>query len=353
LRSTHKEDDLFELDLWFKNLETLKSGSFTGKKVLALFHDAPGVIRFKEEAHPVHCVYLRQEDRLDDLSARIVHEVLNAEQNDTLFIAAQEGRLPDVERFLLAHATVDQEERDGRTPLWTAAYHGHLEVVEALLKAGADVNKATFDGSTPLHVALEKGHLDVALSLILAHADVKSVTTWRIPQPFYIPPAVKACLDSVAGEGYIFSMLNILSLCGIREAPYFPVGTTPLHLAAREGYLLVAQVLCSVGADLHSKDANGNTAMDIARMRKHTEMVDFLTDPSLHPLEVGAEATRAELIAFLTTPPPRSPGEAKLPSLFDSGTVPFHRRSATEERTGHGVSSDGAVKTIGPEGAFP
>jgi ankyrin repeat protein len=42
-------------------------------------------------------------------------------------------------------------------------------------------------------------------------------------------------------------------------------GSTPLHLAAREGYLEVAKALMRYGANLNVRDNNGRLPIDIAK----------------------------------------------------------------------------------------
>src|SRR3546814_16006229 len=60
----------------------------------------------------------------------------------------------DIVALLLEHgARVDEENRDGRTPLMTAAIKGPLPAVRTLIDAGADVTRSDSTGRQPLALA--------------------------------------------------------------------------------------------------------------------------------------------------------------------------------------------------------
>jgi len=57
-------------------------------------------------------------------------------------------------------------------------------------------------------------------------------------------------------------------------------GNTPLHLAAEEGHVEVAQILlesCST-SDLEVKNAHGNTPLQLAAEEGHVKVVQLLLD---------------------------------------------------------------------------
>ena len=67
------------------------------------------------------------------------------------------GDLPIVECLVQHGANVNQQDQDGRSPLWTAANHNHIPIVKYLLKHGGDLNQGDNDGETPLWFAAYTG----------------------------------------------------------------------------------------------------------------------------------------------------------------------------------------------------
>ena len=56
------------------------------------------------------------------------------------------------------------------------------------------------------------------------------------------------------------------------------VGMTPLHLAAREGFLVVAKMLVEHHADLKITDQRGWTALKWAEMSRHEDVTALLRE---------------------------------------------------------------------------
>jgi ankyrin repeat protein len=67
--------------------------------------------------------------------------------------AARLGDLDGVKRHIAQGADVNEQDRNGSTPLFIAAIYGHAAVVELLLAHGADVHVKARGGATPLYVA--------------------------------------------------------------------------------------------------------------------------------------------------------------------------------------------------------
>jgi len=61
-----------------------------------------------------------------------------------------------------------------------------------------------------------------------------------------------------------------------------------LHYSAYHGYLEITKYLISIGIDFKAKDKNGRTALDFAKERKKTEIIEFLEEVgkkySNHPI---------------------------------------------------------------------
>ncbi|XP_047435062.1 cyclin-dependent kinase inhibitor 2A [Mugil cephalus] len=115
--------------------------------------------------------------------------------------------------------------------LTSAAANGNTADVEALLRAGAQVNGPNRFGRTPLQVMM-MGSTSVAEALLSRGADpnVKDRST----------------------------------------------GTTPLHDAARTGFVDTVRLLVESGADPQARDNKNCLPVDLARQNGHADVVAFL-----------------------------------------------------------------------------
>ena len=160
----------------------------------------------------------------------------------------------------------------GATPLLRAARAGDAPFVELLLKHGALVDLPSKEGVTPLMAAAgveygtrvtrgrnrtEAGVLKTMQLLVDAGADVnaRSVTDAR-----------RRAIDGAASaqDQYVVSTQR-----GIRgsqiPSPSAAPHETALHGAAQHGFNSLVTFLVEHGADLQAKDANGRTALEMAR----------------------------------------------------------------------------------------
>ncbi|XP_059213534.1 cyclin-dependent kinase 4 inhibitor B [Centropristis striata] len=115
--------------------------------------------------------------------------------------------------------------------LTTAAANGNTADVEDLLRAGAQVNGVNCFGRTALQVMM-MGSTSVAQVLLNHGADPNLA-------------------DRITG-------------------------TTPLHDAARTGFLDTVRLLVHSEADPHARDNKNNLPIDLAKENGHKKVVDFL-----------------------------------------------------------------------------
>ena len=155
---------------------------------------------------------------------------------------------------------MDQIDRYGHSALWKAASNGHLPIVQYLVEQGADKEK-TYGSNTPLMNASWYGHLDVVRYLLEQGAD--------------------------------------------REKKSI-IGYTSLHCAAQNGYLEMAMLLMSYGADLNALNNKDKLPIDLAateeiRQAIHDEprrRMDHghkrATEQDRHPIAAAATSANAQ-----------------------------------------------------------
>ncbi|MET0145699.1 MAG: ankyrin repeat domain-containing protein [Jiangellaceae bacterium] len=88
-----------------------------------------------------------------------------------LFDAAREGDVERLRDALDAGVPVDLVDAEGNSYLMLAAYHGHLGAVELLIARGADVDRLNGAGQSPLAGVVFKQQHAVADLLMAAGAD--------------------------------------------------------------------------------------------------------------------------------------------------------------------------------------
>lgn len=149
-----------------------------------------------------------------------------------LMLAIREDSMKVVD-VLLNSPGIDLEAkaRNGDTAIMLAAFHGYLPLVKTLLAREVEINRP---GWTALHYAAINGNPDI----------------------------IKALLDASA---YIDA-----------ESPDEKM--TPVMLAAMRGRTAAVKMLKGEGADLSLKNADGMTALDLARRYKQEDVIEELTD---------------------------------------------------------------------------
>ena len=142
-----------------------------------------------------------------------------------------------------------------------------------LLAAGADVNARTLSsdvmggGRTALHNVVWKGRVDAVEVLIAGVSDVNAKTGYGAT-PLHF---------GAAGEGNWEKIVERILAAGADvEARTTAKGETPLHWAADSGRVAVVRILLAAGADKTVKATDGRSALDMAKFREHTKVIELL-----------------------------------------------------------------------------
>lgn len=143
-------------------------------------------------------------------------------------------------------------------PLQRAARAGDAEAVARLLDAGHDVNEAGPDGDTALHWAAAWGCED-AIRLLLARGADVTLKDYEDNTPLHL----------VSKKGFTSAHTFAALLHANKDVIHWAnrKGWTPLHAAAIRGRADFVQFLLSAGADAAVKDTQGQTPIDIARLK--------------------------------------------------------------------------------------
>ncbi len=235
----------------------------------------------------------------------------------------------EITRQLIEHgANVNAHSDDARTPLLIASGRlGAGPVVELLLEHGADPSAhspALFGVMTPLAEASYAGDTSVLKMLLARGADVKGAGF--NPLGFAVVSGCTACVDLLVGKTSAEDLnlqvfLSSPPLGNASAVKYFldhgadpqgkdPEGNTVLMVAAASDELPLDSVrtLISRGADVNAKNNKGQCALDFARARGKTAVVDLL-------VQSGAKDTGSSAEIRLNPKPAANVREAVLRSI--------------------------------------
>lgn len=171
-----------------------------------------------------------------------------------------------------AGAAIDQPDAYGATPLMLAVVADQPATVTVLLAAGANPNRADIDGATAMSVAVMYGSADVLERLIEHDGDVNAVAAGM--------PLIGLAADR--GDHDIADAL--LRRGADVNARAEGDGATPLMIAASADNEPLVELLLARGANVHTEDAFGATALHYAAMFGTHQIGRLL-------LDAGARAT--------------------------------------------------------------
>lgn len=175
---------------------------------------------------------------------------------------------PDIELTL--------SDNNDDTPLHEACLAGDPEIVEMLLKAMKAKELPLLlkndEQQTPLHIACKEG-LDDIVKLVLQYGFEDRHNIVKAQDNEYNVPLHLAC------EGGNKAVVQILLLNGADIESVKEEEITPLHIAARLGYVEIAKILVNAKKEIvEASDAYQQTPLHRAAQYNQLDMITFLLD---------------------------------------------------------------------------
>ena len=209
-----------------------------------------------------------------------------------LFAAAQEGSV-ELARMLLQRQEINPAictSNNWTTPLTVAAYCGRKEMVELLLSfADIKLNLRQRDGSTALFGAVQKNCPEIVELLTGKGADV------NLPLSDGTTPLCVA-----AFEGYTKVVEHLLQVPGVNINQAGADRSTPLYYACHQGHRKIVGLLLNNGADPDMAALSGMVPLHIACTEGDTEIVELLLNGKADPNIADETGMAAIHIACVT-----------------------------------------------------
>lgn len=174
-------------------------------------------------------------------------------------------------------------------PLHQAAVNGDVDIVDLLVDAGAEVNDLVTGRLTPLMLAAMWGHEDVVNRLLSRGANVHLFADARGPlQAGAFPGSTQGFTAlAFAAMHQRLRIVHELVTSGAHVDPVLGMGARPLHVAALNGHVVMADLLIELGACVDAKmtgtrlhgersDLRGSTPLMLAAASGHKAVVKLL-----------------------------------------------------------------------------
>ena len=186
-----------------------------------------------------------------------------------LLKAAQEGDEQQVKLLLDKGEKIDEQDRDGRTPLMIAVINNNLSLAKLLLERGADLNIRDNTMLSPWLCAGANGFHKILRTALKYNPEISS--TNRFGGTVLLPSSEKGYLKTVETAleaGVSVNHMNDLGWSALQEAVILGNG----------GFLYrdIIRKLMQFGADPDLKDHEGKTAKDWAVSRGEHSVIELL-----------------------------------------------------------------------------
>lgn len=189
----------------------------------------------------------------------------NSPETNNLHQLVTNGKLDEIEQFLISDKQAINKVIKGMTPIMLAAAQGNVEIIDLLFTQGADPNKRGSMDRTALQYAVDKNHMEAAKRLLAYGAEIDDYDNGKLT------PLVMA-----ANRGYSELALFLVEEGADVNIPQIEGWTALINAAAHNDEELV-KALIEAGADKEHKAKNGKTAIDYAKDYGFPNMVKILS----------------------------------------------------------------------------
>jgi ankyrin repeat protein len=165
---------------------------------------------------------------------------------------------------------IDDADIAGWTPLVIATSKGNTNLVKLLISRGANPNTNTSQDLSPVMIASNNGYLDIVKELLLHDVDLTVQSAASLETALHM--AIKNKRTEIALLLLAIASHNVSSLLSIANK----TGSTPLHVAAFIGDILLVEELLRLGSDANATRGDGFTALHLTCVQNHLDIAKRL-----------------------------------------------------------------------------
>jgi ankyrin repeat protein len=238
---------------------------------------------------------------------------------------AAETKNPQLATFFLAMgAEVDALDKEQRTPLAISISLKDPSVTRVLVANEADIFHPMNGNTTPAEESLKDLNLLAEIirtesSIKKTNAENKNILDLALSRPESLPH-MQSAEQLILKGAYSSDPLFTYLAPAVRTSNYnirIADGITPLHFAARQGYIGLIQFIVDKDADVNLKTASGSTALHEAAMSGNANAMRLLIEKGA---DVNAQDAKGNSVMHIAIP--FAAHQAILSLLLASGANP-------------------------------
>jgi hypothetical protein len=217
--------------------------------------------------------------------------VYQQEYSEMLFVATHKGDVGAINALLNKGANINsQAAATSYTPLMYAVKASDIRTVRYLIARGANVNIVDKNGMTALHIAAINGNTELVDLLVKMGADVARLDHQGRTAAEYVPEKKVDSIGLILIKGYtdlnqaILDYVRLKQVRAVAEAITQGAnidtkdtnGETPLIIAARNNDVNMVSLLLSLGASPTVRDNNGISAQQTAEKYGYKQIAQII-----------------------------------------------------------------------------
>lgn len=228
-------------------------------------------------------------------------DVVGKDKKTPFYLAIENDKLEAAELLLNAGANIESPDNSGTTPLIQAAMNGSKKAVEFLVLKSANINAINANNCSALGEAVRHNNIEIATFLLEhgakdegAKVDGMDILQYTIAKGFQTISCVLilygARIDNININISLVNGTPLVLAIKYKNVPllknvinYYPdIGLKfedkyPIEYAVEGGSLDVVRTLIeNGGADIHTRDPNGNTLLMIAAKYDYIDIFEYL-----------------------------------------------------------------------------